>query len=522
MLNSITRRMPVARIIPLGSVVFQVGLAFWGGLSTAKPLADRTLTDLLTLLRARDRAISRLHLPYTERPTRIADGMPLWVARGWWTHDRSRLAAFRSFETSFEGRQELPWEWSVWNGSRARTVRGEFGPGEQLAVPAPQRTVIMEGVHVGGCLSYDIGGPMGLFYWHSFWPDFLQNEATDVQVVGREQILGRDCLAVLFDRVPDGEDDGAYTNPTFAWFDDLDTLLAIRVQQYDNLARLAAKGTSLIGPDEFYVPEPLGEQWIPVQYNDIHETRRLEHGVHVGTRATRGFIFRHPQVSADVEIRVDVDKIGWGDVMLDWCFDLPVEYPLTVRDGIAKRVYVLGDHDSREHFTREDLGFWSLMQDYARRIGGEPSAELVHHPFHQSSCGLNTILFYACAYNEKASLEEMLKKVPDKERAEGKTPIERIKWVALEVGLAAALVHSEVHQLAAFDRGVVVHMREHGAAEPAHFAIAWLVADAEEVLLLAPPLKIEKLPRSEFEGLWTGGGGGGLLLELIDRHSRLI
>lgn len=480
----------------------------------AREPADRTLAEFLDLLESRDRAVDRLFLRYSFVPIpriEAASSPPLerpdWSADGWWVFDRHRLAAFVVFHVEDDAPS---WTWSVWNGARLRTARGqgEVLEAEGAPVQAARAIEVYDRARLHA-LSYDVAGPMGLFYKHEPWSQFLRHEATDVVLVGRRELQGRDCLGVLFDAVPDGVDDGVYEVPICAWFDDEESLLALFVQSYKSrpdapavqLASLASRDSgpeSRPGVEDPCPLERLEEDWEEFQYNEILEYEAVFDGVFVGTRAKRATFEYVPELP-DVEIQVVGSPGRHVDLERDR-FELPVAYPLLVHDRVLGQTYSFGSAEGGGEFSAEDFRFWSMLQNYGGLLGAEMDVAYEHHPFERSVCGANALLYSMAVVGAGIDLDAILLRLPPEERTEGAGTLSTLRRIAAELGCRARVAQATVDELS---RGAIVSLRGTGDEPTRHFAVA-VRRDPESVLLLTPPGKVDCLSLRGFRDLWDG------------------
>jgi len=222
---------------------------------------DPEFSELLTLLQFRDRALGTLYFRYQSEPVGpLPPGAHAWRAHGWWAFRDTRLAACRAL--AIEGADTL-WRWAVWNGSRQRQISGRADPSRRPFDPVCASALEVFDSPTAGPLSYDIAGPLGLFYWHEPWSDYLHRRASDVKVLGRANVADRDCVELIFDMTRVKTDDGIYSAPACVWFDDTNTLLAMRVQTYVDKTKFNAP---LDGPTQYSVPTPLeGSDFVPLQ-----------------------------------------------------------------------------------------------------------------------------------------------------------------------------------------------------------------------------------------------------------------
>ena len=476
-----------------------------------RPVPDRD--ELLGWLRARDRAIRRLELAYTwsAEPAAPGEEPALWYL-GTLAYDRGRVVGTRySFLTP-----DVVWDWTSWDGSRSRAVRGELDRAPavderrallDLPVSAlPARDVLIVSEHAQrGALDGLAGNASGLLFFLEPWSQRL-GRTQDLCVLRWEEVDGRPALVVLFDasNAPGDASDGDFGWPHCVWFD-ADTLLPLRLQTYSDRGQYARQGQPLDPVEEAFVPEPLRgdreREWVPLRYLRTLESRELEGGVHVATVvecgvATAGSPFRPSRI----ELLSGHLALNGSDTP---CFEPPVSYPLTVVDQVTEERYVLaGGRDER--FSLADLAFAGMLRAYGDRLGLEGAPQLERVAEGEPGCAYGAALFVDRALGGRARPAEVARALPPGSREGCGDPSPSTLASALRaLGLHAATVRPSLERLRRHDGWFVVHLRQAGD-DALHLAVAWAEPTAGGFRLLVPGVQVRDLAAPDLAAAWTG------------------
>lgn len=349
----------------------------------------------------------------------------------------------------------------------------------------------------------------GLTFNAERWSDWSKATA-DVQVLGREDVDGVDCLLVLVDLMGPGHgDDGEYVQPWLLWFDDRETLLARRkvsfVHDPDEGVELPRIGPSRTFGGRLFRPiamwalattQRINGAWLPLsgEYRRATATGvqrvavRVEEGARWnGPAPVDVFTLEPPpgtQLIDYVEGRNTKLSAGPGDQ----------ERWQRRRDGLLAALgdldRIVGTHRA-EAFTKDDAAGLITLESMAA--------------FDGSSCGPNALFLLLAHLGAQAPLGALVDDLPPAHRSLGRTNL-----VTLDRLAASRLRSVSVHDDSGDPSGwpglpFVAHLTE---GDHDHFALACMLPEGHEqagdVWLCSPPAAPAVMSIEAFRSSWSG------------------
>ena len=419
---------------------------------------------------------------------------------GWWAIENARVASFRRESHCEQVPIDDSWRWTVWDGASARKATNvEESSGYQVTAVSSVR---VQKSPLAGALSYFLGGPIGLFYWHQPWATVLDGSVRDVRPVATDDVDGAPCLVVLFDAaVGDQQMDGIYQYPAAVWLDSGGSPFARRIAEFrPSLSAQAVDGASVT------LPKALGH---------VEELEGFAISVDVllsGIETVEGTALKYPQSSDYIRpqlaervptIRTTTRHATFGKrhMPID-PFQLPVVYPLALSfDGQST---VVIDRQDGSIFGLDDLSFMQQAQTLATAMDLKVPEGLQLVADEKPNCLVDCAVLLTLLPGKptKRTRSEVSTLLPASMRSEGAATIEGARQLLAELfgGVVGDGIRTLEDVMAAGEPSIAGLTNSPGEL---HFAIVAPVSNSE-LLLIEPGQEMETISADALMSQWSG------------------
>ncbi len=449
-----------------------------GALGSA--FAAQDIETLIRLVRSRDAMLSSLELPFESRHRVPVRGEAPWFASGTLSWQGGQMAVERTIGWEGDG---LRLEKGVFDGVRLQLLTREAGGGHPVLT-----------LRAGQAEPFSTYLPhnFGLRHLGRPWPEVLESGGS-LQVLGHEEVAGRDCLQLLFDEAPGAE--GEYARPVLCWIDTEETLLVLRSQTHMLFEGHPSLESSAEDAERVAL-QWSGKRFIPYLRWEVEEVAELQPGLWIATRGRQSFPAA-PQL-LEVVTTVDLSRTRSGQVLPESVFRIELPTGTHIDDQLAGEQRHAADESG---VTGYDVGFEGVLGDLARSDGLRPVVRepLEPQPWERSSCGPNALYLVLRMLGADIRLSEILAVLPASEGEE--TSIESLSAAARRFGYQARAVEMTPHAFERHDGNLIALIRA-AEGEPGHFVVAR--ARENGVRLVSPPEAVETTSLEEFSRLWTG------------------
>lgn len=470
------------------------------------------IEDLARLLEARDAATPTYQVKHEVRSLRAdeldagrLDAAPsragemrlrlLWQVRG----DRYAVKALQD-ETDPEHRTFH----AVWDGATFRKLlRGAPRSGGAIGSPggAPPGEVLSITGEENDFLHSMHPERFGRQSALEPWPVHLRR-CRSLRILGRERAAGRDCLRIAYENGPPPSPGEPYRAPVVVWFDDRETLLAVKQVQFgrrrDGSAdRRASAALAMDLNGQRYEPlsvkETIDVHGRPPALHLPHHVVRIEFDWETGSLGNAEL---HTFEPSSLRVADEIDTS---------LFTIPVADGTRVADG---RTHSLSISRGGSLVPALDDGFRSVAEAVAREDGVSLAAwpDAGASP-ETNGCGALALALAATLLGKPTLPDFVTALLPKEERESHRATVASLASVARTLGLHAVALEAKPGFLDRLPRNFLTLVETPALDGTRHGPLHWVVAapvDYAKIRIVCPPEPPVTVPRDRFERLWTG------------------
>jgi hypothetical protein len=339
-------------------------------------------------------------------------------------------------------------------------------------------------------------GRFGLEHATRTWQEVL-SKSSGVRILGRETVSGRDCLKVVYDNAPPSEPHQRYQSPEVVWFDDNDTMIAIKFVAY----ALIPPDSSIHSNTEQIVLD--GMTYYPHYLEHLLSVNKVSSRLVLAKDVLRVFMDSRTQevIKAELFTFNSPSVQGFESMDKELARLALVEGTRVVDERFDQRFVVQGG----AWVPAEEYEFRACVESLAKQDGARlPRWNQYAEPRERNSCGPLALAAASALSGIATSPDAITRLLPGDERLEGRASLDSLERAARSLGLYTAKVR--LRQLEDVTSRYTLTLIDTNFSESRpHKHMHWVIATPVDagIRLVSPPTPPKVLSRNAFDRTWT-------------------